>query len=457
MIVVKLTFCCIFLDGSISLSKLITMKWILFLFAVGYSLFLNAQQTYLHCGEFFNSKTGKLEKNKTIIVENDKILRVENGITQAANNEVIVDLTDQIVMPGWIDMHVHLEGESNPKSYMEKFTLEPETLALKAYSHGKTTLLAGFTTVRDLGGTGANNALRDAINSKIVEGPRIYSVRKSIAITGGHADPTNGSKVKLQGNPTYKDGVCDGPEECAKAVRWQVKNGADWIKITATGGVLSVAKDGDGPAFSDEELQSIIATAKDRGVQVAAHAHGKDGMLRAVKAGVKTIEHGTYMDKEVMQAMKQHDAYYIPTITAGWSVGENAKKDGYYPEVVAKKAARIGPQILKTFKEAYKFGVPIGFGTDAGVFNHGENAKEFELMVEGGMPIEKAIQSATIVNAKLLKAENELGQLNNGFYADIIAVDKNAFTDLSKLIDVNFVMKGGVVYKVDGKVTAVSN
>ncbi len=403
--------------------------------------------TYIHCGSLLDVESGKILKEQTIIVTNKTISSVSDGYLTVPESATAIDLKEQLVMPGWIDMHVHLEHESSPTTYLDRFRTEPETYALQAYVFGKRTLMAGFTTVRDLGGSGANNALRDAVNGGLVEGPRIFSVRKSIAITGGHADPTNGQTVERQGQPNYQQGVCDSPEECAKAVRWQVKNGADWIKITATGGVLSVAKDGDGPAFSDAELEAIYKTAKDRGVQVAAHAHGKEGMLRAVKAGIKTIEHGTYMDEEVMREMVKRNCYYIPTITAGWSVAEKAKIDGYYPDVVRPKAARIGPLIQDTFGKAYEFGVPIGFGTDAGVFDHGINAKEFELMHEAGMPVIEAIQAATIVNAKILRSEDEFGQIKEGLYADIIAVSPNAIEDPSLLMAVPFVMKEGVVYK----------
>jgi len=426
--------------------KTITLSFLLLVSTVLLSQ-ETAQHTYIHCGQLLDVATGKIKNEQTIIVTDDKITSVSSGYLSVPAGATAIDQKDQLVMPGWIDMHVHLEHESSPSSYLDRFKTEPESYALQAFVFGKRTLLAGFTTVRDLGGTGANNALRDAVERGLVEGPRIYSVRKSIAITGGHADPTNGQTIARQGTPNYQQGVCDSPEECAKAVRWQVKNGADWIKITATGGVLSVAKDGDGPAFSDAELKAIFETAQDRGVQVAAHAHGKKGMLRAIKAGIKTIEHGTYMDEEVMREMIKRDCYYIPTITAGWSVAEKAKIDGYYPDVVRPKASRIGPLIQETFGKAYDFGVPIGFGTDAGVFDHGINAKEFELMHEAGMPVIETIQAATIVNATILRAEDEFGQIKAGLAADIIAVSQEAIENPALLMNVPFVMKEGVVYK----------
>jgi len=424
------------------------MRLLLFLFLL-MPISLCGQNEYiqnLHCGQILDVTTGKVLKKKTVVVVNGKIAAIENGYNEDAR-ATTYDLKDKLVLPGLIDMHVHLEHQSSPSTYLDKFKTEPEMYALQAYAYGHKTLLAGFTTVRDLGGSGANNALRDAVAKGIVDGPRVFSVRKSIAITGGHADPSNGMSEKFQGDTTYKDGVCDSADDCAKAVRWQIKQGADWIKITATGGVLSVAKDGDGPAFSQAELESIIKTAADRGVYVAAHAHGKEGMLRAVNAGVKTIEHGTYMDNEVMQAMIRKNAYFVPTITAGWAVAQNAKKDGYYPEVVRPKASRIGPLIQETFGRAYKAGVPIAFGTDAGVFDHGMNAKEFELMHEMGMPMIEAIQSATITNAKVLRAFDEFGSIDEGKQADIIAVSQDALKDPTEMMNVTFVMKGGKVVK----------
>jgi len=281
---------------------------------------------------------------------------------------------------------VHLEGETNPNRYIETFTMDPEERALRSVMFAKRTLDAGFTTVRDLGGTGVNTALRDAIAKGYVNGPRIISVGKSLATTGGHADPTNGFKRELMGQPGPADGVVNGVEDAREAVRQRYKNGADHIKITATGGVLSVAKSGQNPQFMDDELRAIVETANDYGMHVAAHAHGKEGMMRAVLAGVKTIEHGTYMDDEVMQAMIDNDTYYVPTILAGNFVAEKAEIDGYFPDLVRPKAREIGPLIQETFSKAYRYGVQIAFGTDTGVSPHGGNAKEFELMVEAGMP-----------------------------------------------------------------------
>ena len=359
----------------------------------------------------------------------------------------MVDLTKKTVMPGWIDMHVHIESETSPTQYIEAFTLNDADKAYNAQEIAKRTLMAGFTTVRDLGGTGVNVALRNAIYKDKVIGPRIFTAEKSLATTGGHADPTNGRKKELLGDPGPKEGVVNSIEDAKKAVRQRYKNGADWIKITATGGVLSVAKNGANPQFFEDEIEAIVTTAADYNMKVAAHAHGDEGMQRAVRAGVKTIEHGTEMSDATMELMKAHDAYLVPTITAGKFVAEKAAIENYYPEVVVPKALAIGPQIQNTFAKAYKKGVPIAFGTDAGVFPHGENAKEFIYMTEVGMPIMEALQSATITNAELLDMQGKLGALASGYLADIIATNDDPTEDINTVTNVVFVMKNGVIYK----------
>ncbi|KQC30071.1 metal-dependent hydrolase family protein [Flagellimonas eckloniae] len=419
---------------------------ILFLILLSSSI-LFAQETYLHCGNIVDVKSGKVLSEKTIVVSGKSIKSILNGY-QAGNAEaIIVDLKDKTILPGFIDMHVHIESESNPKSYVERYTLNDADVAFQSTVYAKRTLMSGFTTVRDLGGTGVNIALRNAINKGTVVGPRIFTAGKSIATTGGHADPTNGMKNVLIGDPGPKEGVVNSPEDGKKAVRQRYKNGADVIKITATGGVLSVAKSGQNPQFTIEEIKAITETAKDYNMLTAAHAHGDEGMQRAVKGGIKTIEHGTLMSEETMDLMVQYDSYLVPTITAGKQVAEKAKIPGYFPEVVAKKASEIGPLIQSTFAKAYKKGVPIAFGTDAGVFPHGLNAKEFGYMVEVGMPIMKALESATITNATLLGMGDSLGQLEEGFLADIIAVDENPVYNVDTLENVVFVMKEGQIFK----------
>lgn len=413
-----------------------------------YATLLMAQDTYLHCGKIIDTKSGKILSQKTIIVTGNTIKSVENGYVQPDSSEdVIVDLKSKVVMPGLIDMHVHIESETNPKAYLEKYTLNDADVAFRSVGFADVTLQAGFTTVRDLGGTGVNISLRNAIAQGKIDGPRIFTAGKALATTGGHADPTNGNRKEIIGDPGPKEGVVNNVNDAKKAVRQRYKNGADVIKITATGGVLSVAKSGSNPQFTVEEIKVICETAKDYGMHVAAHAHGDEGMQRAIIGGVKTIEHGTLMSEDTMELMKKHDAYLVPTITAGKEVAAKAKIEGYYPEIIVPKALAVGPKIQGTFAKAYKKGVGIAFGTDAGVFEHGLNGKEFGFMVEAGMPPMETIQSATVTNAKILGMENQLGQLKAGFLADIVAVDEDPTQNINTMENVTFVMKNGKIYK----------
>ncbi|RSC92774.1 metal-dependent hydrolase family protein [Tenacibaculum singaporense] len=406
------------------------------------------QNTYIFCGKLIDTKKGNIKEQQTIIVKDNKIVDVLKGYVNPENtDDITIDLKDKVVMPGLIDMHVHIESEHSPKTRLEKYILNDADRAYNSVKFAETTLSNGFTTVRDLGGTGVNISLAKAIKAGKITGPRVFTAGKSLATTGGHADPTNGSRRELIGNPGPKEGVVNSVEDARKAVRQRYKNGADCIKITATGGVLSVAKSGDNPQFTIEEVKAICETAKDYGMHVAAHAHGDEGMQRAIIGGVKTIEHGTYMSDATMELMKKYDVYLVPTITAGKEVEEKAKVEGFYPEIVVPKALAVGPQIQGTFGRAYKKGVKIAFGTDAGVFKHGKNGKEFGYMVEAGMPVMEAIQSATITNAKLLNMEKELGQIKKGFLADIIAVDEDPTQNIHIMEKVVFVMKNGKVFK----------
>lgn len=407
-----------------------------------------AQQTYIYCGQLIDTESGTTLKNQTIIVEGKQIKLVSSGfLDPQSNDDFIIDLKTKTVMPGLIDMHVHIEEQFSASTRLNGYILNEADVALNAVGYAKSTLMAGFTTVRDLGGQGVNISVRDAINKGKIAGPRIFTAGQFIASTGGHGDPTNGGNRKLIGDPGPKEGVVNSVEDAKKAVRQRYKNGADVIKITATGGVLSVAKSGDNPQFTIEEIQEICKTAKDYGMHVAAHAHGDQGMQRAVIGGVKTIEHGTYMSDETMALMIENDAFLVPTITAGKEVEEKAKIKGFYPEIVVPKALAVGPQIQGTFSRAYQKGVAIAFGTDAGVFKHGENGREFKYMVEAGMPAMEAIQSATIVNAKILNMASQIGQIKEGFIADIVAVEADPTKDITTMESVTFVMKEGVVYK----------
>jgi len=422
-------------------------KSLLFIILLSHSL-IWSQQTYIHCGQLFDAQKAKFLGPHTIVVNGETIVSVSQGFQNPSSSEAtVIDLKTKTVYPGFIDMHVHIEGEYTPTQYLNKFQANDADVAFDAVKIAMRTLEAGFTTVRDMGGSGVNIALRNAINEGKVSGPRIFTAGKAVGTTGGHADPTNGFKASIQGDPGPKEGVINSVDDAKKAVRQRYKNGADWIKITATGGVLSVAKNGQNPQFTEEEIAAITSTAADYGFKVAAHAHGDEGMYRAVANGVTTIEHGTLIEKRTMELMKEKKAYLVPTISAGKFVAENAKNPGAYPEIIVPKAIAIGAQIQDTFKRAYEFGVPIAFGTDAGVFPHGQNAGEFIYMNEAGMPITEALQLATLRNADILDQSDRLGQLKKGFMADIVATDENAEENINTLLKVSFVMKGGKVYK----------
>ena len=422
------------------------MKKLLFLISF-FTLTLSAQDYYIHAGKLFDSKEGKMLDKMTIIVSGTEIKGVKKGFEIPDSDNIIIDLKDSTVMPGFIDLHVHMESEYNPEKYLNEFTAEESEIAFSSIKFAKRTLMAGFTTVRDLGGSGVNISLRNAINKGEVIGPRIFTAGKAIGTTGGHADPTNGWKKSIAGDPGPQDGVINGVDDARKAVRERYKNGADVIKITATGGVMSIAKNGQNPQFTIEEIKAICETAKDYDMTVAAHAHGDEGIQRAIKGGVLTIEHGTLLSDESMKLMKEYGTYYVPTITAGKEVAANAKIPGYYDELVVPKALAIGPKIQSTTERAYKAGVNIAFGSDAGVFPHGNNAKEFRFMNEAGIPVIECLQAATIVNSKILSMDSKIGQIKNGFFADIIATKSNPENDIRTLENVIFVMKNGEIYK----------
>ena len=417
----------------------------LFLF-LSISHFINAD-TLLHVGNLIDTNDGKVAKAVTIKIKGNKITEITKGYATPTQNDEVVNLKQSYVLPGFMDMHVHLAQEYVPKAERQS-KIEPEYRALFAANAASKTLMAGFTSVRNVGDGGMETiSLREAINQGLVIGPRIFTSGKTIATTGGHGDPTNGMPKDNYAPPTPEEGVIDSPEEAIKAVRQRYKDGTDGIKITATGGVLSVAKSGENPQFTDAELMAIVSTANDYGLWTAAHAHGKEGMKRAVLAGINSIEHGTYMDQEIMDLMKARGTYYVPTIMAGDWVAEKAKIPNFFPTLVKPKAEKIGPQITSTFAEAYKAGVKIAFGTDSGVSAHGDNWQEFILMTNAGMSNEDALKSATIETAKLLRMEDQLGQIKPGMFADIIAFQKNPTEDISIVKNVSFVMKDGVIYK----------
>ncbi|GGA63035.1 Xaa-Pro dipeptidase [Neiella marina] len=411
-----------------------------------------ADNYLIHAGTLIDGTGDRPQQEVSIRIEGNRISAVERGYLSPTDDEQLLDLKNKTVLPGLMDMHTHLSGIISPSFYREQFVMNPPDYAYRSVGYAKDTLMAGFTTVRDLGdfSPGLTTSLRDAINKGWVVGPRVYTAGKSIATTGGHADPTNGRNFALQGDPGPKQGVINGPDDAYKAIRQHYKNGVDVIKLTVTGGVLSLAKSGENPQFTDAELEAIMAAAKDYNFVVAVHAHGAEGMKRAIRAGVDSVEHGTYMDKEAMKLMRKHGTWYVPTITAGKWVADKAAIDGYYPAIVQPKAAAVGPQIQQTFAKAYRNKIKIAYGTDAGVFPHGLNAREFSYMVEAGMPAMAAIESATLNAAKLLRIDDQLGSVEAGKLADLVAVDGNPLEQIKILENISFVMKDGVVYKSEG-------
>lgn len=405
--------------------------------------------TLIHAGRVIDGIANKPAERVTVMVEGDRIVGIEPGFRTGSAADQVIDLSQATLLPGLMDMHVHLTEENTAGYELARFKKAPADYAFDGVVYAERTLKAGFTTVRDTGDAMFNVSLslRNAINAGKVAGPRIFAAGRIIATTGGHGDVTNGWGPQLLAMPGITDNIIDGPAEAMRAVRQHYKDGTDVIKITVTGGVLSIAKSGMAPQFSEEELRAIITTAHDYGMTVAAHAHGLEGMRRAVKAGIDSIEHGTFMDRELMELMKKSGTHYVPTISAGRWVYEQAQKPGVYPEIVRAKALAIGPQIQKTFGDAYRAGVRVMFGTDAGVFPHGQNAHEFQYMVEAGMPPMEAIQAATIVPARFLKIDERLGSIERGKIADLVAVPGDPLTDITAMQRVSFVMKDGVVYK----------
>ena len=435
------------------MKTLIRCTAIVVLFAVASSFAETSAQSVIHAGKLINGQDGEVYSEMSIAIVGGKIHWVKKGYAEPNSlgvfDEVtLIDLKEHTVMPGLMDMHTHLMMQHHKKVYSDKFFMNEADFALRSTTYAKKTLMAGFTTVRELGDNGTNSvSLRKAIDNGWILGPRIFTAGKSLATTGGHADPTNGMKGSFKRDGTPVDGVVNGVDDARKAVRQRYKDGADLIKLTATGGVLSLAVNGQNPQFTKDELEAIVEIAKDYEMTVAVHAHGTEGMKRAVLAGVDSIEHGTYMTPEVMRLMKERGTWYVPTLMAGDWVAMKAKEDDYFPAVVRPKAAAIGPVIMSTFAKAHAAGVNIAFGTDSGVSPHGDNAREFELMVAGGMTPMQAIQSATLNASKLLKVEDRLGTIENGKLADIVAVKGDPIENISLMKKIAFVMKDGTVFK----------
>lgn len=407
-----------------------------------------AQKTIIHAGHLIDGISETPKTAVSLIVENGRIAALADGYVNGDARDTVIDLQDAYVLPGLMDMHTHLTMETERGTSMKPFQLYPADKALMALKYLRATLLAGFTTVRDVGANELIDlALRDAVKRGDVIGPRMFVAGQPLAVLGGHGDPTNSIREDILGVPDASQGVVNGVESARRAALLAIKRGADIIKVTATAGVLSLAAKGSSPQLTEAEMRVIVQTARDFGKKVAAHAHGAEGIKRAIRAGVASIEHGTYMDDEGIALMKQHGTYLVATITAGKSTADSAKIPGYYPPIIVPKILKVSPRIQATFAKAYKAGVKIAFGTDAGVYQHGRNAIEFRYMVEAGMPPMQAIKTATREAATLLGVEDRLGTLQTGKIADVIAVRGNPLEKISVMQHVNFVMKDGVVYK----------
>jgi imidazolonepropionase-like amidohydrolase len=405
--------------------------------------------TALHCGHLIDVAGGKLLGKTTVIVEAGLVKEVAAG-EQTPTGAQAIDLSTQTCMPGLIDAHVHLTLQFDRTHYIDQFHWNISDYAVRSTVYARRTLLAGFTTVRNLGDNDNESvALRNAINAGIIPGPRIYTAGQPIGSTGGHADHTDGYRADLAGDPAPAQGIINGVDDAVKAVRQHYKQGDDTIKIMPSGGVLDESSSGENSQLTLDEIRAVVTTAHDYGFIVGAHAHGAESIRRSVLGGVDSIEHGTFMDEADMKLMVEHGTWYVPTIIAGDYVARQAKIPGFYPPQVAAKAIAIGPLILATAGRAYKAHVKIAFGTDAGVFPHGDNAHEFELMVQAGMPQMFAIQAATVNAAQLLKREKTLGSLSPGKIADVVAVPGNPLEDIGLMRRVSFVMKDGMVYKLN--------
>jgi imidazolonepropionase-like amidohydrolase len=403
--------------------------------------------TVIHAGTLLAIPGQAPRSEQSIVLGGNRIISVQDGFVDVSSldGEVqLIDLSDQFVLPGLMDMHVHLTGELSPNARNEALYVTTSMEALRGAHYAAKTLRAGFTTVRDLGADPeAIFALRDAINRGYVIGPRIYAAGSSIAATGGHGD-VDGYKAELLELWT-PDTICDGPYDCRRATRHAIKFGADWIKITATGGVLSDTATGTDQQMTDDELKEIIDTAHGLGVKVAAHAHGTDGINAALRAGVDSIDHGTYLDKESIKLFKETGAYLVPTLSPGAKIPATMEGNPFFTVAIKAKAIAAGAASMGNIGNAYKAGVKIAFGTDSAVTPHGLNGQEFALMIQAGMSEMDAIRAATVATADLLDRSADLGTIEAGKLADIIAVDGNPLEDITELERVTTVIRDGRV------------
>jgi imidazolonepropionase-like amidohydrolase len=396
-------------------------------------------------------------RNAVILIRGDRITAVGAQV-QVPADATVIDLSAYTVLPGFIDAHVHLAGRTIGDGDWQHADLveSPAQRALLGAAHAQQTLEAGFTTVRNVGADGFTDiALRNAINAGWVPGPRILAAGISFGVNGGHCDGSSGYWAGAFPQGRIEDGAADGVEEVREAVRYNVKYGADVIKICATGGVLSPTDSVGVQQYTEEEMRAVVEAARLTERRVAAHAHGNEGIKAAVRAGVTSIEHGSILDDEAVQLMKRNGTWLVPTLMAGEGV-ESMARAGRLPPAIAAKALAIAPRMRQSFRLAVQGGVKIALGTDAGVFTHGTNGHEFTLMVRGGMTPMQAIVAGTTSGATLLGLERDVGSIQNGKIADIVAVRGDPLQDIAILERVEFVMRNGVVFKRDGQVVGRS-
>lgn len=410
---------------------------------------LLAAATIIHAGRMLDVKTATILSELSVTIEGNRIKSVAAGYRPGEPGDAVINLKDHTLLPGLMDMHVHLSTVISPTFFMEKFVMDSADYAFRSTLYARQTLLAGFTTVRELGDQDHNvtMALRDAIEEGYVIGPRIHSAGKGLATLGGLADPTNGLRFEFMGEPDFVEGVINGPLSARQAVRLRYKQGADVIKLNVTGGSINQGRGSLGAQWMQDELDAVVETAREYQMSVAAHAHTPLGIIRSVKAGVDSIEHGTQMNDEALKLMKKHGTAYVPTMSAMKWMSDKAKDENSMPAEIRAKAENMGSRIDISVRKAYEKGIWIVFGTDAGVFPHGINAREFEYMVNAGIPSMTALLSATIESAKLLKIEDQLGSIEAGKLADLVAVKGDPLADVRLLQDISFVMKDGVIYK----------
>ena len=405
--------------------------------------------TYIHAGSLLDRPGQAPRANSTIIVRDGKVAELRDGFAAPEPGAILVDLRNAFVLPGLVDMHVHLWGIGGDpmRARLEAMTRDRFDDQMTAVANARTTLEAGFTSVRDLGGDPRGiRALRDAIDAGIIDGPTITNAGKMISVTGGHGDEGNGLAETFADTVHATEvNLCDGPDDCRRAVRAQVALGARVIKFAATGGVLSNVSGGLGRAMTPEEMRAIIDTAHALGRKVAAHSHATEGTRAALEAGVDSVEHATFLDDDTIRLFKAKGAYMVPTEIAPVAAVAQARS-GALPPATLDKAEAAAAAMAANHRRAYAAGVKVAFGTDTGVSRHGDNATEFALLVNNGLTPTQAIVAATVSAADLL-GRDDIGTLAPGKTADIIAVDSSPLEDVTQLEKVRFVMHRGKVVK----------